>query len=176
MTIPNLITIGRLVLVPVIIVLITQGNWVFALFLFVIAGLSDAIDGFLAKRYGMASDLGAYLDPIADKALLVSIYIALAVVTVLPAWIAVLVVSRDVMIVSAIILSWLMERPVDINPVLISKLNTTAQIAFAAVVLLSKAFGVELGGAELVGLVIVAALTVTSMGAYLAIWLRHMAS
>lgn len=176
MTIPNLITIGRLVLVPVIIVLIIQGNWVSALFLFVIAGLSDAVDGFLAKRYDMASDLGAYLDPIADKALLVSIYVALAVVGVLPAWIAVLVVSRDVMIVSAIILSWLMERPVDINPLLVSKLNTTAQIAFASVVLLSKAFGVELGGAELVGLAIVAALTVASMGAYLAIWLRHMAS
>lgn len=176
MTIPNLITIGRLVLVPLIIVLITQGNWVAALFLFVIAGLSDAIDGFLAKRFDMASELGAYLDPIADKALLVSIYVALAVVNVLPAWITVLVVSRDVMIVSAIILSWLMEKPVDINPLLVSKLNTTAQIGFAAVVLLSKAFGVDLGGAETVGLFLVAALTVASMGAYLAIWLRHMAS
>lgn len=176
MTIPNLITIGRLVLVPVIIVLIIQGNWVPALFLFVTAGISDAVDGLLAKRYGMASELGAYLDPIADKALLVSIYVSLAIVGVLPAWITVLVVSRDVMIVSAIILSWLMERPVDINPLLVSKLNTTAQIAFAAIVLLSKAFGMDLGGAELVGLVIVAALTVASMGAYLALWLRHMAS
>lgn len=176
MTIPNLITIARLILVPLIIVMLTQGRWTGALTLFVIAGVSDAIDGFIAKRFNMKSELGAYLDPIADKALLVSIYVTLSVVGVLPVWITVLVVSRDVMIVSAIILSWVMDKPVDINPLLVSKLNTTAQIGFATVVLTAKAFGIVLGGGELVGLVIVAALTLASMGAYLAIWLKHMAS
>jgi cardiolipin synthase (CMP-forming) len=176
MTIPNLITIMRLILVPLIIVMLTQGRWMAALTLFVIAGVSDAIDGFIAKRFNMSSELGAYLDPIADKALLVSIYVTLAVIGVLPVWIVVLVVSRDVMIVSAILLSWVMEKPVDINPLLVSKLNTTAQIGFAAVVLTAKAFDIALGGGELVGLVIVAALTLASMAAYLALWLKHMAA
>lgn len=176
MTIPNLITIGRLILSPLIIVMLTQGRWTGALALFLIAGVSDAVDGFIAKRFNMVSELGAYLDPIADKALLVSIYVTLSVVGVLPAWITILVVSRDVMIVAAVILSWLMGKPVDINPLLVSKLNTVAQIAFAGIVLTAKAFGIALGGGELVGLALVATLTLASMGAYLAVWLKHMAS
>src|SRR5215217_5163553 len=120
MTIPNLITIARLVMVPLVIVMIGQGRWMAAFVVFVAAGVSDGIDGYIAKRFDMRSELGAYLDPLADKALLV---------------------SRYIMIVSAIILSRLMERPVAIKPLFISKLNTAAQIAFAALVLGANAFG-----------------------------------
>ena len=84
MTIPNLITIGRLFLVPLVIVMIINANWDAAFILFVVAGISDAVDGFLAKRCGMASELGAWLDPVADKALIVSIYITLAIVGAIP--------------------------------------------------------------------------------------------
>ena len=105
--IPNLITIGRLVLVPFVVAMIVQKDWDLAFFAFVLAGLSDAVDGFVARRFDLRSDLGAYLDAIADKALLVSIYVTLAIVGVIPSWLAIVVVSRDIMIVGAIELPWL---------------------------------------------------------------------
>ena len=176
MTLPNLITIGRLFLVPLVIVMILNGRWQGAFIVFVVAGVSDAVDGFLAKRCGMASELGAYLDPIADKALIVSIYITLAMVGAIPAWLVILVVSRDIMIVTAVILSWLMEKPLEIAPFAVSKLNTAAQLIFAALMLGSRAFGLDLGPAIPVAQFAVALLTVGSMAAYLAFWLRHMAA
>src|SRR5919107_5706615 len=112
MTIPNLITIARLIIVPIVIVMIMQGRWPAAFVLFVVAGVSDAVDGFIARRFDMRSEFGAYIDPIADKALLVSIYVTLSIVGVLPNWLAIVVVSRDMMIVAAILVSWLMGRPV----------------------------------------------------------------
>jgi cardiolipin synthase len=176
MTLPNLITIGRLILVPLVIVMIVNQRWQAAFFLFVAAGVSDAIDGFIAKRFDMASELGAYLDPVADKALIVSIYVTLAVIGVIPVWLVILVVARDLMIVSAVILSWVMEKPVVIAPFVVSKLNTAAQLAFAALVLGTQAFGVDAGQAMQLGQLLVALLTVGSMTAYLAFWLRHMAA
>jgi cardiolipin synthase (CMP-forming) len=175
MTIPNLITIGRLIIVPLVIVMIMQGRWAGAFVLFAVAGVSDAIDGFIARRFNMRSEFGSYIDPLADKALLVSIYVTLAIVGVLPGWLAIVVVSRDVMIVAAILLSWVMHKPVEIKPLAISKLNTAAQIAFAALVLSTKAFGVDLAGVEDIASALVAALTMASAAAYLAGWLRHMA-
>lgn len=175
MTIPNLITLGRLFLVPLVIVMIVNARWDAAFVIFVVAGVSDAVDGFLAKRCGMASELGAYLDPIADKALIVSIYITLAVVGAIPFWLVVLVVARDIMIVAAVLLSWLLDRPVTIAPFIVSKLNTAAQIAFAALALGSRAFGIDPGPAGTVGELVVALLTLASMAPYLAFWLRHMA-
>lgn len=176
MTIPNLITIGRLILVPLVIMMIVQGNWSLAFALFLAAGVSDAIDGFLARRFNMMSELGAYMDPVADKALLVSIYVTLAIVGIIPAWVAILVVSRDVMIVMAVVLSWVLDNPVEIKPFIISKLNTAAQIAFAAALLAAKSFGVTLGFWSELSILAVAALTLASAGAYLTFWIRHMAN
>lgn len=175
MTLPNLITIMRLVLVPVVVATIGQGQWGIAFGLFLLAGISDAADGIIARRYHLRSELGAYLDPLADKALLVSIYVTLSIVGVLPAWLAITVVSRDIMIVSAILISRLMDRPVEISPLFISKANTAAQIAFAALVLLAMWSGMVPAAALAVGMIVVAALTVLSAAAYLAGWLRHMA-
>ena len=175
MTIPNLITIARLFLVPLVIVMIVNARWEAAFIVFVVAGVSDAVDGFLARRCGMASELGAWLDPPADKALIVSIYITLAIVGAIPIWLVVLVAARDIMIVAAVLLSWLLARPLTIAPFAVSKLNTAAQIAFAALALGSRAFGVDPGQAGAVGELIVAVLTLGSMAAYLAFWLRHMA-
>jgi cardiolipin synthase (CMP-forming) len=175
MTIPNLITIARLLLVPLVIVMIGQERWMPAFVLFVVAGVSDAVDGFIARRFDMRSEFGAYIDPLAAKTLLVSIYVALSVVGVLPGWVAVLVVSRDVMIVAAIMVSYLMANPVAIRPLFVSKINTAAQIAFAALILAAKAFALESGVLTTAAMSTVAALTVISLGAYLAGWLRHMA-
>ena len=83
----------------------------------------------------MATELGAYLDPLADKALIVSIYVTLGITEAIPRWLVILVVSRDIMIVGAIMLSWVVDRPVKIKPHLVSKLNTGAQIVFAGLVL-----------------------------------------
>ena len=176
MTIPNFITIARLILVPIIVFMIGQGEWLAAFAIFIAAGVSDAVDGILAKRFGMASELGAYLDPIADKALIVSIYVSLAIIGAIPSWVAILVFSRDIMIVSAVILSWLLENPVAIAPLIVSKANTLAQISFAALVLGARAFGIDLGVWTVVAESIVAVLTVASMGAYLTLWLKHMAA
>jgi cardiolipin synthase len=173
-SLPNLITLGRLVLVPIIVSLIVQPEWVLAFTLFVVAGASDAVDGWLAKRFDLRTELGAYLDPIADKALIVSIFVSLAVIGVLPATIVILVVSRDVMIVGAVMISWLLDKPIAIKPLIVSKLNTLAQISFAAAVLAAKAFGFPLGLWFTISLYVVAALTLASAAAYLTQWIRHM--
>lgn len=176
MTIPNFITIGRLLAVPLVIMMIIQGHWNLAFGLFIFAGVSDAVDGFIARRFDMRSELGAYLDPVADKALLVSIYLTLAITGIIPAWLAILVIFRDILIVSGVILSWLMENPVEMKPFIVSKLNTFAQIAFAAILLGAKAFGVSPGYWLDLAMWSTAALTLVSAGAYLAFWVRHMAS
>jgi cardiolipin synthase len=176
MTIPNLITIARLIMVPLIVVMIGQERWGLAFALFAAAGVSDGVDGFIARRFNMRSEFGAYLDALADKALLVSIYITLSVTGVLPGWLAILVVSRDLMIISAILVSRLMERPLAIKPLFVSKLNTGAQIVFAALVLGTKAFTLDVPTLYATGMVLVAGLTIVSAAAYLARWMRHMAS
>ena len=174
-SLPNLITLARLVLVPLIIVLIINGDWPAAFVVFVAAGISDAVDGFLARRMNLRTELGAYLDPIADKALLTSIYVTLAVIGVVPVSVAVLVVARDLMIIGAVVVSWLLSHPVEIRPLLVSKANTTAQISFAALVLWAKAFGLVLGLWFDVALYVVVGLTLASAMVYLAQWVQHMA-
>ena len=135
LNIPNIITLGRLMAVPVTVWLILN-NYILAAFgLFVMAGVSDAIDGFLAKRWGQVTEFGKYLDPLADKALLVSIYITLGVQGYLESWLVIMVVFRDVMIVGAVILYQDMVVKLEMNPLIISKINTVAQIVLAALVL-----------------------------------------
>src|ERR1700719_3742494 len=111
LSIPNLITLARILSVPVMVWAIVTGWMLAAFLLFLAAGVSDAIDGYLAKRFGMTSELGAYLDPLADKALIVSIYVTLGISGDMPRWLVILVVSRDIMIVGAVLLSWLVGKP-----------------------------------------------------------------
>jgi cardiolipin synthase len=174
LSIPNLITLARILLVPVMVWAIAVDEFRLAFVLFLAAGLSDAIDGFLAKRFGMATELGAYLDPLADKAMIVSIYVAMGIVGVLPQWLVILVVSRDIMIVSAVILSWLVNRPVKLKPLAISRLNTVVQILFALVVMAARGFQFNADLAIFVLMVVVAALTLISVALYLNEWIRHM--
>ena len=174
LTIPNLITIARILLVPVVVWAIASGEMRIAFAVFLAAGVSDAIDGFLAKRFGMATELGAYLDPLADKAMIVSIYVALGITDAIPRSLVILVVSRDIMIVSAVILSWLVHRPLHLKPHVVSKLNTVAQILLALLVLASIGFVFEAQLAIAVAIVVVAALTLLSVAFYVAEWVRHM--
>jgi cardiolipin synthase (CMP-forming) len=174
LSIPNLVTLGRILLVPVVIWAITAGEMRVAFILFLAAGITDAIDGFLAKRFGMRTELGAYLDPLADKTMLVSIYVALGIAEALPRWLVILVVSRDIMIVGAVILSWLVHKPITLQPLLVSKLNTVAQIALACVVLAALGFDLNAGMAILALTALVAALTLISVAFYVVEWMRHM--
>ncbi len=173
-TLPNLITVGRLMLVPAIIWFISEQHFVAAFFVFVLAGISDAVDGFIARQYNLRSRLGTYLDPIADKMLLVSIYLSLTFIGEMPAWLAVIVASRDVFIIGGVILAWILDRPIDVRPLWISKLNTAAQIIYAAAVLGDLAFAISLGGVRDVLAITVGVLTVASAFAYLVDWVRHM--
>ena len=173
-SIPNLITLGRILLVPVVVWAITAGEYRVAFVLFLAAGISDAVDGFLAKRFGMSTELGAYLDPLADKAMLVSIYVALGITDAIPRWLVILVVSRDIMIVSAVILSWVVDKPVPLKPLRVSKLNTVAQIGLAAVVLAALGFEVDAEMTVMALTGVVTILTLLSVAFYVAEWVRHM--
>ncbi len=174
--IPNLITLGRILLVPVVVWAIASGTMWIAFLLFLAAGVSDAVDGFLAKRFGMTTVLGAYLDPLADKALIVSIYLTLGINSFIPRWLVILVVSRDILIVGGIMLSWVVGSPLKIKPLLVSKLNTVAQILFACVVLGSLGYEIQADTLKTALMGLVAALTLLSVAAYLAEWVRHMNS
>ena len=176
MSIPNLITLGRIILVPIVVWAITSGEMRVAFFLFLAAGISDAVDGFLAKRFHMASELGAYLDPLADKALIVSIYVALGIAGALPISLVILVVSRDIMIISGFMLSWLVDRPMPIKPLPVSKVNTVVQIVLATLVLAEQGFVFNAAPVTAIIIGLVAILTLLSIAFYLAEWLRHMNS
>ncbi|MGB6538768.1 MAG: CDP-alcohol phosphatidyltransferase family protein [Xanthobacteraceae bacterium] len=176
MSIPNLITLVRIILVPIVVWTIISGEMLAAFALFLLAGISDAVDGFLAKRFHMASELGAYLDPLADKALIVSIYVALGIAEALPISLVILVVSRDIMIIAGFMLSWLVGKPVPVKPHPVSKLNTMMQILLAALVLAEKALAFDVAPLRTAGIVLVAGLTLLSMGFYLAAWFRHMSA
>lgn len=176
MNLPNLITTGRILLVPIVVWAIMSGQMLIAFWLFVIAALSDAVDGFLAKRLGATSEFGAYLDPLADKAMLVSIYVTLGIAGLLPRWVVIAVVSRDIMIVGAIVVAWLVEKPLTIRPFLVSKLNTMAQILLAGLVLAANGFSFDPGLGLTTALITVGGLTGISAAAYLVAWTRHMAS
>lgn len=142
LNLPNIITFGRLCAVPLAVWLVLQRDTGLASGLFALAGVSDAVDGWLARRRG-GSALGAVLDPLADKALLVCMFVTLAAIGVLPSWIAILVVFRDLVIVGGIIVMWQLAIPVRISPMLLSKLNTALQLLLVGVVLLLDGFGLQ---------------------------------
>ncbi|WP_235035361.1 CDP-alcohol phosphatidyltransferase family protein [Roseomonas sp. 18066] len=174
-TLPNLITLARLCAVPTNIWLIIHGRLDLSCIVFLAAGISDAIDGWLARRQGSQSRLGAFLDPLADKALLISTYVALAWAGMLPDWLAIMVVFRDLLIIGGVTLLSLLGAPPRIQPLRISKANTVAQIALAALALLLQGFFPDPGsvaGMVFQGMVLlVAATTLLSGLAYLAPWL-----
>lgn len=174
LNIPNLITLGRVILVPVVFWLLVSGQTQLAFFAFVLAGVSDAVDGFIAKRFGLSTELGAYLDPLADKLLIVSIFVALGVMGTLPSWLVIAVVSRDILIVLGVMLSWVLDQPVRIRPLIVSKANTLAQLVLAATVLADEGFGLGLVTLRVLLVWITGVLTVASLTAYLRAWLRHM--
>jgi cardiolipin synthase len=174
LTIPNFITLLRFLLVPAVVYALLVGQMGWALAGFLIAGLSDGVDGFIARQFDQRSELGAYLDPAADKLLLVSVFVVLGLMGELPLWLVITAVSRDALIITAVLISTLMGQPVAVKPLLVSKANTAVQIVLASLVLfelaLAQQFSILRTG--LIGLS--GLLTVASAAAYLVGWLRHM--
>lgn len=139
-SLPNLITLARLLSVPLIVSLILSHQLMPALIFFSIAGLSDALDGFLARIFRSRTTLGAYLDPIADKALLVGVFTALGHTGLAEIWVVVLVVFRDVLIIGGIILLFLFKNNIEMKPLMISKINTVVQLSYALFILAQADF------------------------------------
>ena len=167
LTLPNLITVARLCAVPAAIYLVLHRMYPAAFWLFLGAGASDAVDGWLARRRG-PTYVGALLDPIADKALLMAMYVVLAVVRVLPDWLAILVVFRDVLIIGGVLALNVLGQAPPIRPLLVSKLNTVLQIVLVAVALLLAGYGRHADVTLEVLIWVVAVTTVVSGAAYVA--------
>ena len=168
-SLPNLITLARLLSVPVAVWLILNAYFGAAFWLFVLAGISDAADGFIAKQLRARSELGAYLDPLADKALLVSVFITLGYGGVVESWLVILIVFRDLLIIGGALLYATMTRALRMQPLLISKLNTALQIVLAAVLLAKAGYGFADGFTEIL-IHVVAATTILSGAAYVMKW------
>jgi cardiolipin synthase len=166
LTLPNAISLARLCAVPVAIYLVLLASWTAAFVLFAAAGISDAVDGWLARRMGSTA-LGAALDPLADKALMTGMYITLAAIGQLPIWLAILVVFRDVMIVGGLLLLYLYDRPVPIKPIAISKVNTGLQIGLVGGVLGLNASGLAWPLLRQAMIWLVACTTAGSFAAYI---------
>lgn len=162
---PNIITFARLCAVPLAVWLVLHHQMLPAFWLFAAAGASDAIDGWLARRQGTTA-LGAMMDPLADKALLVSMYVTLANIQALPDWLAIMVVFRDLVIVGGVLLLLATGHPVAIRPLFVSKLNTALQIVLVGTTLLLA--GLALAWDPLLGVLVtaVAVSTFSSGAAY----------
>ncbi|MBM3542441.1 MAG: CDP-alcohol phosphatidyltransferase family protein [Alphaproteobacteria bacterium] len=173
MNLPNLISLGRLLCVPLTIWCVLQDRLDLAFWVFVAAGASDGVDGFLARRFGWRTQLGAYLDPVADKALLVSIYVLLGARGLLPDWLVVLVVLRDVTILGGAFVVMREGTPMAIVPMFISKANTALQIVLAGSVLAQHGFALDLAAVNLVLVYAAAATTIASGIGYIFKWGRQ---
>ncbi len=177
MNLANAISVARLCAAPLVVWLILSDELALAFWIFLAAGLSDALDGYIAKRSAHPSVLGAYLDPLADKALLVCAYIALGdyneVGDRLPLWLVILVVFRDMTIVGGAVLFRMLIRTLSMKPLMISKVNTVAQIVLAAVLLGNLGLGLGVGVLVEVLIYVVAVTTLASGGAYIFEWTRR---
>jgi len=166
-TIPNVITIARLIAIPFIVWAMLHGAWMIAFVLFALAGISDGVDGYIARHFdGQRSQLGTFLDPLADKALTIAVFSAFAADGILPLWLLALIVSRDVAIVGGAALMASRGEAAAIRPLMISKINTTVLLLLAGWLLAANAFGWSFPALKngLIGLVVV--LTAVSAAAY----------
>jgi cardiolipin synthase len=171
--IPNLITLARLLTVPFAVWLILEHSYGAAFWVFVAAGVSDALDGYIAKHFNRRTRLGAMLDPAADKLLLTSVYLTLGFGGQLPGWLVVIVVLRDALIVLGFAAIRVIAGVSDhFAPLLISKVNTFLQIALIGFVLARLGLGFEAGPVTWLLIVLTAATTTLSGFSYLWRWFR----
>jgi cardiolipin synthase len=140
-TIPNIITLARILLTPLFIIFLIQGNYRKALAIFVLAGVSDLADGLIARTLQQKSRLGTYLDPMADKILMAASFVTLSIYHQIPSWLTVVVLSRDLALALGVLIFKLADYHVVIKPSLAGKWTTTLQLATVLLVLVSKIWG-----------------------------------
>ena len=138
LTIPNLITLFRIILTPLFIIFLIQGNYGKALAVFILAGVSDLADGLIARTWQQKSRLGSYLDPLADKILMAASFVTLSIYHLIPSWLTVVVLSRDVALALGVLIFRLADIPLVIRPTLAGKWTTTFQLVTVGFVLLSR--------------------------------------
>jgi len=158
---PNILTLLRILLVPLFVYALIYGHSRWALGVFVVAGLTDALDGAIARMCNQQTTLGRYLDPLADKLLLTSAFVSLAVLARIPFWVLLIVVSRDVIILVGTVVMHITQGAYDITPSLLGKVTTFFQLAFIVCALLLLV-GVDVGAWFEAALVMVVGLTVLS--------------
>ena len=180
MNLPNLITISRLLLTPYIVWLLLIESYFLGFIFFLISGISDALDGFIAKRFNQKTLLGSYLDPIADKFLIVSAIVLLGYNGYVPIWLIIIIVSRDIAIFGAVIISWMLGTNLRIEPLIISKINTFLQLFYIVMtfaVILNNEFLTELIlSIHGVTTYLIAFSTILSWLFYLRVWLINVNS
>jgi cardiolipin synthase len=148
LTVPNIITLARILLTPLFIILLIQKHYHMALGIFVLAGLSDMADGLIARRWQQRSPLGTFLDPLADKLLMCSSFVTLAIYHLIPSWLAVIVISRDLVLILGVVLFKLVNFPVVVHPSLAGKLSTATQVTTVFLVLVVTAWNLSPGFLE----------------------------
>jgi len=171
---PNFLTGLRLAAAPATAGLLAAGHFNAAFGLFAFAGLSDAADGFLAKRFGFSTPLGRFLDPAADKALMLAAFLSLAILDDVPAWLAVIVIARDVLILLGLAAALAVRVPIAIRPLLVGKVCTALQVFYIGLHLASLAFNIPLGPVSPADAYVVAFVALSSGVAYLTVWLNAM--
>ena len=140
MNIPNLLTLIRIILTPLVVIFMIQGRFLGAFFVFTLAGITDALDGLIARWLGQKTRIGAVLDPVADKMLLSTSYVVIAVMDMIPDWLAVIVISRDIIIALGVLILFLFKGGVEIKPTALGKLTTLVQLGTVFLVLLNIQF------------------------------------
>jgi cardiolipin synthase len=171
---PNALSLARLLLVPLAIWQILEQRYDRAFIIFALAGVSDAVDGFLARRLDARTALGSVLDPVADKALLVSVYVTLGHAGLLPLWLVILVVFRDALIVLGVLLFHFAGQKIIMAPLQVSRINTVAQVVCAGWVMAATGFGIVPEPLTMMLIVLVALTTIASGAAYVAVWGRRL--
>lgn len=166
--IPNLITFCRLLLVAPVVWLLLNDRFGMALIIFGVAGFTDALDGYLAKRNNWSSRLGAMMDPLADKLLLVSCFVTLGWLGMIPLWLVALVVLRDLVIVGGAIVFHMRVERLEAAPTIASKLNTFAQIVLVLAVIFSQ--GIQALPASWLDIMIVSVLVTTLWSGFGYVW------
>ena len=173
MNLPNLISLARLISVPLIIWMVLRELYLLAFVSFLLAGLSDALDGILARLLKAHTTLGAYLDPLADKALLVCMFATLGYQSLIPAWIVIAVIFRDVLIIGGAFLLFMIGKSFNIKPIIISKINTFVQVVTVGYVLAQQGFELSIPLISTLIFYTVGSSTIISGAAYMVIWIKH---
>ncbi|MBW2609013.1 MAG: CDP-alcohol phosphatidyltransferase family protein [Deltaproteobacteria bacterium] len=173
MTVSNLITSIRIILAPIFIIYLINDQLLSGLVVFVICGVSDGVDGLVARLFKQKSRLGTYLDPLADKIILISAFVVLAVRGLLPSWLTVMVISRDTLILLGVIVIYINNMKLDIKPSLTSKITTCLQF-ITVIAVLSHGYISFISGFIIYLYYITALFTIISGLHYMHYWFKMM--